>query len=76
MSDLFRMKKEDIPDNLAMKDSDVWDSLKHMELIVAIEETFDINMEDDEIVPENLDSIRNLMLFLKQKGVLVSLTGG
>jgi acyl carrier protein len=44
------IKQGDLADDLAMKDVGSWDSLKHMELIVAIEQSFDLQLSFDEIV--------------------------
>jgi len=45
----------------------VIDSTGVLELITFIEQTFGIQVADHEIVPENLDSIRNVCLFLDRK---------
>ena len=47
--------------------SGVIDSTGVLELITFIEETFDINVEDNEIVPENLDSIDCVVSFVSRK---------
>jgi acyl carrier protein len=38
-----------------------------LELVAFLEETFDFGMEDDEVVPENFDSIRNSASFMDRK---------
>ena len=43
------------------------DSTGILELIAYLEHTFDINVEDDELIPENLDSITNVCRFLATK---------
>lgn len=50
MAQLFEMREDEIMDSLTMKDIDAWDSLKHMELVVSIEQTFGIELTFDEIV--------------------------
>lgn len=65
MSDLFKMKKEEISDSLTMKDTDVWDSLKHMELIVSIEETFNVQLSADEIVA--MQDVKAIKIILAEK---------
>lgn len=50
MSDVFNIdvsliNNESSPDNI-----ENWDSLKHMNLIIALEEEFEIEFDDDEIV--------------------------
>jgi len=43
------------------------DSTGVLELIMFVEETFKISIEDDELVPENLDSINGLVRFIAAK---------
>ncbi|MDY6832474.1 MAG: acyl carrier protein [Thermodesulfobacteriota bacterium] len=43
------------------------DSTGMLELINYLEEEFSIEIDDDEMIPENLDSINNITAFLKQK---------
>ena len=38
-----------------------------LELIAFIEETYGIKVEDEEIIPENLDTILDITHFIKQK---------
>lgn len=44
------------------------DSTGMMELILFLEERFALKVEDQELVPENLDSIDNLLRFIGRKG--------
>ena len=50
MADLLQLKPEQITDALAMRETETWDSLKHMEVIVTIEKTFNLELTFDEIV--------------------------
>ena len=43
------------------------DSTGILELIGFIEESFDIKVEDEEIVPDNLDSLRNVVHYIQRK---------
>ena len=43
------------------------DSTGVLELVTFIEETFSIKVEDEELVPENLDSVNNLVDFVSRK---------
>jgi acyl carrier protein len=45
----------------------VIDSTGILELITFIEDTFHFKIEDHEIVPENLDSIRKVAAFIARK---------
>ncbi|MDH4222240.1 MAG: acyl carrier protein [candidate division Zixibacteria bacterium] len=43
------------------------DSTGVLELVNFIEETYNIKVEDEELVPENLDSIKNLIAYISRK---------
>ncbi len=43
------------------------DSVGVLELVAFIEETFDFRVEDEELVPENLDSVEKLVVYVKSK---------
>ena len=43
------------------------DSTGILEIITFLEEQFSIKIEDDELLPENLDSLNNIASFLKRK---------
>jgi len=45
----------------------VIDSTGVLELVSFIEETFNIRVEDEELVPDNLDSLDNLTSYIKKK---------
>ncbi len=50
-------------------DSGVIDSTGVLELVMFLEETYDIQVDDEEITPENLDTINNIVEFMKSKGI-------
>ena len=50
-------------------DSGIMDSMRVLELVEFLEGQFGITVEDSELVPENLDSIRNICRYLGSKGV-------
>jgi acyl carrier protein len=54
------------------------DSMGVLELVTFLEDTFGIQMADDELVPENLDSIRRIVDFVagKQRGTSVLSAAG
>ena len=52
-------------------ESGIIDSTGVLELVMFLEETYNISVEDEELVPENLDTVANLMAFLKNKGVSI-----
>ena len=45
----------------------ILDSMGIMKLIVYIEETFGIKIEDEEIIPENFQSLDSMVRFVGQK---------
>ena len=47
--------------------SGIIDSTGVLELVNFIEETYKIKVEDEELVPENLDSIQNLIVYIQKK---------
>jgi acyl carrier protein len=57
---------------LAMDDSfldkGIIDSTGILEIVMFLEEQFGIKVADSEMLPENLDSIRNIVRFIAKKG--------
>lgn len=68
VSEVLQMPASDITDDLTMKTVDTWDSLKHMELIVVLEQSFDIQLSFDEIVA--MQSVSQIKHVLRERGVL------
>jgi acyl carrier protein len=46
---------------------DVIDSVGVLELVTYLQERFAINVEDEEVVPGNLDSVHNLVAYVVRK---------
>lgn len=51
----------------SLLDSGVMDSTGVMELVQFLEQTFRIEVQDDDLVPENLDTIANIDAFVNRK---------
>lgn len=68
MADVLKMAEADITDDLTMDDLEAWDSLKHMDLVVSIEQAFGIELTFDEIIM--MTSIVAIKRVLHEKGVL------
>ena len=49
MSAVFEIPEEQIKDNSSPDTIESWDSLKHMNLIIALEEEFKVEFTDNEI---------------------------
>jgi acyl carrier protein len=50
-------------------EKEIIDSTGVLELVLFLEQKYGIRVEDEEIIPENLDSINYLVTYLKAKGV-------
>lgn len=50
MSAVFDIDKDNIGDDASTTNLENWDSINHMNLVLAIEEEFNIVFDDDEIV--------------------------
>lgn len=59
--------KLDLKDDTSFLDEGIIDSTGVMELVAFLETNFNVKVEDEEIVPDNFDSINNLTNFLQQK---------
>lgn len=57
----------ELNDDTSFLDSGIIDSTGIMEVISHVEENYDITIEDDEMIPENLDSLNNLENFIGKK---------
>jgi acyl carrier protein len=63
MSAVFEIPNDEIDDDFSPDNYASWDSLKHMNLVVALEEEFDIEFVDDEIVEMmNLSQIKKFVM--------------
>lgn len=56
-----------LEDNTSFFEEGIIDSMGIMELVDFIEKTFDIKIEDDELIPENLDNLNKIGEFLERK---------
>ena len=67
LATVLQLPASRITDDLAMKDVESWDSLKHMELIVSVENTYGIELGFDEIVA--MQTVSEIKRVLRQRGV-------
>ncbi len=63
---------EHLADDESMLEKGIMDSTGVLELVAFLESTYKINVEDEELIPENLDSIINVVRYLERKLALVS----
>jgi acyl carrier protein len=54
-------------DDASLLDEGIIDSTGVLELVTFLENTFSISIDDEELVPENLDSIKNASKFVDKK---------
>jgi len=64
---LFCDTEATLEDDQSLIDSGVIDSTGVLELITFLETEFGIAVEDDEVLPENLDSINNIAAYIERK---------
>ena len=64
---LFGADDAQLEDGDSLLESGVIDSTGVLELVGFLEEEFEIEVKDEELVPENLDSIDNLAAFIAKK---------
>lgn len=56
-----------LKDDTSFLEEGIIDSTGVLELVTFLEETFSIQVDDEELIPENLDSIDNVSSFLERK---------
>ncbi|WP_419663442.1 conserved uncharacterized protein, related to acyl carrier protein [Desulfosarcina variabilis str. Montpellier] len=56
-----------LKDDTSFLEEGIIDSTGVLELVTFLEENFGIQVEDEELIPENLDSIDNVSSFLERK---------
>jgi len=56
-----------VADTTSLMDEQIVDSTGLLELIMFLEETYGIKIEDEELTPQNLDTIENIERFVTAK---------
>ena len=65
ISEVLKLSITEITNDVMMKDTDAWDSLSHMSLILALEEEYAIEFAMDEIV--SMVSVLSILENVKNK---------
>ena len=66
--DNFLFGEDDsLKEDTSFLENGIVDSTGIMELVAFVEESYHIRVEDEELVPENFDSIQNIADFLERK---------
>ena len=68
VSRVLRIPPEKITRELSIHKVDTWNSLTHIELVISIEERFDIQLSEDEIVA--MTSIGEMIRILSDRSAL------
>lgn len=64
---LFTDDQSELSSDDSFMEKGIIDSTGILEVIHFLEEEFNVHVEDDEMIPENLDSINNLKSFIEIK---------
>ena len=66
-SSIIGVSRENIGENSSQENVEYWDSFAHMNLILALEEEFDVSFTDVEIT--QIEKIRDIIDLLKKKNI-------
>ena len=70
LSGILDVPPGSLGDDVAMADVETWDSLRHIDLIVTLEETFALQFDADEIV--EMRSVGAIRSVLARRGAQVT----
>jgi acyl carrier protein len=66
-TNFYVREEEKLTDQVSLLDRGIIDSTGVMEVIEFLQQTFGIEVKDDELLPENLDSISRIDAFVARK---------
>ncbi len=64
---LFTDDQSELNNEDSFLDKGIIDSTGILEVIFFLEEEFGISVDDDEMIPENLDSVNNIVKYINSK---------
>lgn len=64
---LFGQSADKLSNDDSFLENGIIDSTGVLELVTFLEQTFPVTIQDEELVPDNLDSINNLVRFIEGK---------
>lgn len=64
---LLGEEEENFSNGQSFLDSGLIDSTGILEIIAFLEDEYDITIKDDEMIPENLDSVERIVAFLEKR---------
>jgi acyl carrier protein len=65
----YRGEVGSLPATASLLESGLVDSMGVLELVTFLESTFPLQIADDEVMPENLDTIAAIVAFVRRKCV-------
>lgn len=65
LNKVLKIDIRELNENLYMQDCEIWDSLKHMELIISIEENLNIELSMDDVM--NMTDIGTIKKIVNEK---------
>ncbi len=66
LSDVFGVGGKEITESSTANDIDTWDSIKHLQLVIALEQSYGVELDTDEI--SNLRSVKDIVECLRSHG--------
>jgi acyl carrier protein len=57
----------ELTDDMSFESAHIIDSVGMMDLILFVEEAFEFEVENEEALPENFDSVANLVVYVTRK---------
>ena len=64
---MFSGEEKSLRDDASLLEEGIMDSTGVLDLVMFVEETFGIQVKDEELTPENLDSVDKLVAFVERK---------
>jgi len=58
---------ETLKDDVSLERSHIVDSVRTLELIMFLEETFGFSVDNDDAVPENFDTVNAIVAYVERK---------
>ena len=65
LNKVLKIDIRELNENISMQDCEIWDSLKHMELIISIEENLNIELSMDDVM--NMTDIGTIKKIVNEK---------
>ena len=64
---LFSDNGDQLPGDVSFLEEGIVDSTGVLELVMFVEETFNVTVKDEEIIPDNFDSVNRLARYIRSK---------